>query len=263
MRFATLHILLLAAPFASANEALDVLEGKIDANSVILPPREVPAGEDAEDGEGSDGNVEDIIYLPPEWAPSPLDGLWSRSILYDNAANPWVQQFAVTGQYDVSASFGKAETEPSGVTPARNTDLDGTRTRRARLGARILAFNNTEIEAMGEFAGDTQYRGVERLKAYTQVSQTTGVTYGKFSPNFGTESRVEPSLSPYAYRGALTNMVAPAAALGASIHHAGEKLDYDIGWFSSDYDPEFGSMGGDGMLNVSVSGSFVEKSGAA
>ena len=174
-----------------------------------------------------------------------------------------MQQFAVTGQYDVSASFGKAETEPSGVTPARNTDLDGTRTRRARLGARILAFNNTEIEAMGEFAGDTQYRGVERLKAYTQVSQTTGVTYGKFSPNFGTESRVEPSLSPYAYRGALTNMVAPAAALGASIHHAGEKLDYDIGWFSSDYDPEFGSMGGDGMLNVSVSGSFVEKSGAA
>ena len=110
MRFATLHILLLAAPFASANEALYVLEGKIDANSVILPPREVPAGEDAEDGEGSDGNVEDIIYLPPEWAPSPLDGLWSRSILYDNAANPWVQQFAVTGQYDVSASFCKAET---------------------------------------------------------------------------------------------------------------------------------------------------------
>lgn len=261
MRFATLHILLLAAPFASANEALDVLEGKIDANSVILPPREVPEGEESEDGEGSDDNVENIIYLPPEWAPSPLDGLWSRSILYDNAANPWVQQFAVTGQYDVSASFGKADTQPSGVTPARNTDLDGTRTRRARLGARILAFNNTEIEAIGEFAGDTQYRGVERLKAYTQVSQTTGVTYGKFSPNFGTESRVEPSLSPYPYRGTLTNMIAPAAALGASIHHAGKKLDYDIGWFSSDYDPEFGSMGGDGMLNVSVSGSFVEKTG--
>ena len=98
---------------------------------------------------------------------------------------------------------------------------------------------------MGEFAGDTQYRGVERLKAYTQVSQTPGVTDGKFSPNYGTESRVEPSLSPYPYRGTLTNMLAPAAALGASIHHAGKKLDYDLGWFSSDYDPEFGSMGGD------------------
>lgn len=258
MRNLPLYLLLLAAPFASANEALDVLEGKIDANSVILPPREVAEGEKSVEGKE---RVENIIYLPPEWAPSPLDGLWSRSVLYDNAANPWVQQFAITGQYDLSASFGKAETENSGVTPARNTDLDGTRSRRARLGARILAFNNTEIEAMGEFAGDTQYRGVERLKGYTQFSETTGVTYGKFRPNFGTESRVEPSLSPYPYRGTLTNMVAPPAALGASIHHAGDKLDYDIGWFSSDYDPDFGSLGDAGMLNLSVSRTFVERTG--
>lgn len=256
MRFSPLHFLLLAAPFAYANEALDVLEGKIDANSIILPPREIPEGEEAEQE-----RVENIIYLPPEWAPSPLDAVWSRSVLYDNSANPFIQQFAVAGQYDFSASFGKAETIPSGAIPARNTDLDGTRSRRARLGARILAFNNTEIEAMGEFAGDTQYRGIERLKAYTQVSETTGVTLGKFRPNFGTESRIEPSLSPYPYRGTLTNMVAPPAALGVSIHHAGETLDYDIGWFSSDFDPDFGSMDGDGMLNLSVSRTFVERTG--
>lgn len=256
MRFSPLHFLLLAAPFAYANEALDVLEGKIDANSIILPPREIPEGEEAEQE-----RVENIIYLPPEWAPSPLDAVWSRSVLYDNSANPFIQQFAVAGQYDFSASFGKAETIPSGAIPARNTDLDGTRSRRARLGARILAFNNTEIEAMGEFAGDTQYRGVERLKAYTQVSETTGVTLGKFRPNFGTESRIEPSLSPYPYRGTLTNMVAPPAALGVSIHHAGETLDYDIGWFSSDFDPDFGSMDGDGMFNLSVSRTIVERTG--
>ena len=256
MRFSPLHFLLLAAPFAYANEALDVLEVKIDANSIILPPREIPEGEEAEQE-----RVENIIYLPPEWAPSPLDAVWSRSVLYDNSANPFIQQFAVAGQYDFSASFGKAETIPSGAIPARNTDLDGTRSRRARLGARILAFNNTEIEAIGEFAGDTQYRGVERLKAYTQVSETTGVTLGKFRPNFGTESRIEPSLSPYPYRGTLTNMVAPPAALGVSIHHAGETLDYDIGWFSSDFDPDFGSMDGDGMLNLSVSRTFVERTG--
>ena len=256
MRFSPLHFLLLAAPFAYANEALDVLEGKIDANSIILPPREIPEGEEAEQE-----RVENIIYLPPEWAPSPIDAVWSRSVLYDNSANPFIQQFAVAGQYYFSASFCKAETIPSGAIPARNTDLDGTRSRRARLGARILAFNNTEIEAMGEFAGDTQYRGVERLKAYTQVSETTGVTLGKFRPNFGTESRIEPSLSPYPYRGTLTNMVAPPAALGVSIHHAGETLDYDIGWFSSDFDPDFGSMDGDGMLNLSVSRTFVERTG--
>lgn len=251
MRFFPFHFLLLAAPFAHANEALDVLEGKIDANSVILPPREVPEG-----GEAAEERVENIIYLEPEWQPSPLDGIWSRSILYENLANPWVQQFAVTGQYDATASFGEADTDPSGLTPAQSTDLDGTRTRRARLGARIRAFNNTEIEAVGEFAGDTQYRGVERLKGYTQFSESTGITYGKFRPNFGTESRVEPSLSPYPYRGTLPNMVAPPGSLGVSFHHIGQNFDYDLGWFSSDFDPDFGSMGGDGMLNFSLSRTF-------
>ncbi len=258
MRIIPLHFLLLAAPFASANQALDVLEGKIDANSVLLPPREIPEVEEADQG---DKRVENIIYLEPEWAPSPLDAQWSRSVLYDNVANPWVQQFALSGQYDVSASFGSADTVPSGLAPSTNTDLEGTRTRRARLGARMRAFNNTEIEAIGEFAGDTQYRGVERLKAYTQVSETTGVTYGKFRPNFGLESRIEPSLSPYPNSAMLSNMVAPPGALGASIHHAAETLDYDIGWFSSDFDPDFGAMGGDGMVNISVSRTTGQKVG--
>lgn len=256
MRISPFHILLLTAAFAEANDALDVLEGKVDANSIVLPPREVPEGEETDDK-----RVGSIIYLEPEWAPSPLDAVWSRSVLYDNSANPWVQHFAVAGQFDFSASLGETETSASGLTPAQNTDLDGTRTRRARLGARIRAFNNTEVEAMGEFAGDSQYRGVERLKGYTQFAESTGVTYGKFRPNFGTDSRIEPSLSPYPYRGALTNMVAPAAALGVSFHHAGDRYDYDIGWFASDYHPDFGSLDGDGMLNLSLSRTFVDGAG--
>ena len=263
MRFFPLHLLLISAPFVSANEALDVLEGKVDANSIILPPREyAPGEEEAEAGE--DGKVGNIIYLEPEWAASPLDVIWSRSVLYDSSANPLVQQVALSGYFDFQASFGKAETEGTDGPPptaAQNTELDGTRTRRARLGARIRAFNNTEIEGVTEFAGDSNYRGVERLKAYSQVTDTTGITFGKFRPNFGVESRIEEQVSPYQRRSMLTNMVAPAATLGASIHHAGEKFDYDIGWFSSDYDPDFGSLGNDGMLNLSISRTFFEKSG--
>jgi hypothetical protein len=258
MRITPLHIFLLSTALLSANEALDVLEGKVDANSVVLPPREVPEGEEAENGEE---RVEDIIYLEPEWAASPLDAIWSRSILYDSSSNPWVQQVAISGYFDFQASFGKAETDASGAIPTRNTDLDGTRTRRARLGARILAFNNTEIEAVGEFAGDSNFRGIERLKAYTQVSDTTGITYGKFHPNFGVESRIEPQLSPYPNRNMLTNMVSPASSLGVSVHHVGEKFDYDVGWFSSDFDPDIPDIEGDGFLNFSISRSFVEKSG--
>ncbi|QTN31459.1 hypothetical protein HZ994_03650 [Akkermansiaceae bacterium] len=250
------RLLLLTASLASANEALDVLEGKVDANSILLPPRETREG-----AEAGEERVENLIYLEPEWAASPLDAIWSRSVLYDSAANPWIQQVAISGYFDFQSGFGSAETDPSGAIPARDTDLDGTRTRRARLGARFRAFNNTEIEAVGEFAGDSDYRGIERLKAYTRFSDTTGVTYGKFRPNFGTESRTEPQLSPYPGRSMLTNLISPASSLGVSFHRAGQNFDYDIGWFSGDFDPNIPSIRGDGFLNLSISRSFVEKSG--
>lgn len=255
MKFLPAHAMILLAPFASANEALDVLEGKIDANSVILPPPPYKEGE-----EGAD-EVGELIYLEPEWAPSPLDSIWARSVLYDSAANPWVQQVAITGYFDFQGSFGTADIDGSGVTPARNVDLDGTRTRRARLGARIKAFNNTEFEAVGEFAGSDEYSGIERLKAYTQLSDATGVTYGKFRPNFGTESRTEPQLSPYFNNTATYDLFAPASSLGFSIHHAGEEFDYDLGWFSSDFSADLPSVEGDGFLNLSISRSYVERNG--
>jgi hypothetical protein len=259
MRISPLHILLLSASLLPANEALDVLEGRVDANSIILPPREVPEGTAAEDG--AEERVENLIYLEPEWAASPLDAIWSRAVLYDSTANPWVQQIAMSGYFDFQSSLGDASTDASGAVPANDTELDGTRTRRARLGARIRAFNNTEIEAVGEFAGDSDFRGVERLKAYTQVTDTTGVTYGKFHPNFGVESRTEPQLSPYFNRTMLTNLLSPASSLGLSLHHEGREFDYDIGWFSGDFDPEIPGIEGDGFLNLSISRSSVTKDG--
>lgn len=256
MKSLSIYLLLISSLVVHANEALDVLEGRIDARSVVLPPRPYVA-EDSADGE----KVENIVYLEPEWAASPPDLLWARSVLYDNSANPWVQHLAVMGYFDFRSSFGKVDTDPSGVTPARNTDMDGTRTRRARLGARIRTFNRTEIEAVGEFAGDSEYQGIERLKAYTQVSDTTGVTIGKFRPNLGAESRVEEQLSPYPQRAMLFNMISPAPSLGVSFHHAGETLDYDLGWFSSDFSPDIPSLGGAGLMNLSVSRTFYEKNG--
>jgi hypothetical protein len=252
MRFSIIPLLILsAAPLSLANQALDVLEGKIDANSIVLPSREGvdPAAE----------SIEEIIYLEPAWAASPLDTLWSRSVLYSNGANPWIQEFALSGHYDARASFGKAETEEVAPAAAHNTDLDNSRTRRARLGARFRAFRNTEIEAVGEFAGDENYRGLERLKARTQLSDTVAVTAGKFLPNLGTESRTEPQLSPYFNSGVFHSMVAPAPALGVSLSKEIKNLSYDFGWFASQQDPKIGSLSGDGMLNFSISRTFTEQ----
>ena len=56
-------------------------------------------------------------------------------------------------------------------------------------------------------------------------------------------------------------MFAPASSLGVSVHHAGEKFDYDIGWFSSDFSPGFPSLEGDGFLNLSISRTTIQKNG--
>ncbi len=248
-------LLLFSAAFSHGNQLLDILEGKVDANSVNLPPPPPEFVPEVEE------EVENIIFLEPEWAASPPDIIWSRAVLYNNSANPWVQQVALMGHFDFQASMGNAETEASGMTPARNTELDGTRTRRARLGARIRAFNNTEIEAVGEFAGDAAYRGIERLKAHTELTDTAAVTYGKFTPNFGNETRTDERLSPFPHGTMIGSLIAPASTLGISLRHTGQKYNYDVGWFSSDYDPDFGSLGGAGMMNFSVSRTIYEKVG--
>lgn len=257
MNFRTVIFLFLTHVPIHANEALDVLEGKIDARSVILPPREnSPAGEEEDSDEEAAG---ELFYAAPEWSASPLDGIWSRAVLYDSTANACIQHLAVMGYFDGRATFGEAEPGNGASGP---TNLDATRVRRARLGARVRAFYNTEIEAVGEFAGSDRSRGIERLKGYTQVTERTGITYGKFQPFFGAESRREEMLSPFPGRAALRDQIAPAPLAGVSIHHATREYDFDLGWFSSDFDPDFPSLRGDGLLALGVSKSILERSGS-
>ena len=88
----------------------------------------------------------------------------------------------MTGFFDWQAAFGKAEVDRVDATPSENVDLDSTRTRRARLGARIRAFRNTDIEATGEFAGDGDYSGIERLSARTEFRPDAGVILRQVPP---------------------------------------------------------------------------------
>ncbi len=252
-----LLLLLAVATVASANEALDVLEGKKKASDIQLLPAEVVPGE-----EGSDQTVskEDLIYLEPEWTPSPADAVWSRAILFEDAANPWVQQIAIAGMFDWQASYGKAEVDAVATTASKNIDLDNTRTRRARLGARLRAFRNTDLEASVEFAGDNEYNGIEKLSARTEIAPGSSVQYGKFRPTFGPESSDAP-YSPYPDRSMLTNMVAPGPSLGVMFNQLGQVWDYGFGWFSSDASSDIPSIEGDGFLAFNLSHTFVEPTG--
>ena len=237
---------LLLTAGTRANEALDVLEGKKDPASVVLPP--VPG----EEGEEKEGEV--VIPLTEEWASSPLDPVWSRAVLFDDPSNPWVQQLAITGLFHWQGSWGEATPEGG-----REVDLDSTRARRARLGARLKAFRNTEIEAVAEFAGDSNYSGVERLQGKTSFLDNAYVKYGKMRPGFTTEYRTEPQRALTPERSFLVNMVAPAATLGLMLGQDTDRWDWGLGWFSSDNDSNLPGIEGDGFLLANLAYERWEK----
>ena len=252
-----LLLFLALVSVASANEALDVLEGKKKASDIQLPPAEIVPGEE---GTEETGAKEDLIYLEPEWMASPADAVWSRAILFEDAANPWVQQIAIAGMVDWQASYGKAEVEAVAATAAKNIDLDNTRTRRARLGARLRAFRNTDLEASVELAGDNDYNGIEKLSARTEIAPGTSVQYGKFRPTFSPESN-DDAYNPYPDRSMLTHMLAPGPSLGVMFNQLGQVWDYGFGWFSSDASPNIPSIEGNGFLAFNLCRTFVEPSG--
>ncbi|WP_193214621.1 porin [Luteolibacter marinus] len=223
--------LLLLAPL-HANEALDVLEGKKDAAAVALPP-----------AEGESEGAEKPVLITPDWAPSPPDPVWSKAVLFEDPSNPYVQQLAISGLFHWSGAWGEATPEGG-----RAVDLDSTRTRRARLGARMRAFNNTEIEAVAEFAGDSNFNGIERLKGTTRFLDNTWVSYGKMRPGFSIEYSTEPQDLLVPERSLLVNMVAPASTLGIMVGQDSGRWDWALGWYSSDNDSNIPGIEGDGFL---------------
>lgn len=260
MNHLPLHLcfVLFGLPLLHANEALQLLEKQRELPT-YLPPVEAPAS--AAPIDPSIVPPEKIIHLPQEWAGSPPDALWQYTTLYNDPGNPCFQQFAITGYYDFQASFGDAETDASATTQRRTTALDGTRSRRTRLGARLKAFHNTEIEGNVEFAGDAQYRGIERLVAHTAINPHNSISFGKFRPSFGAENNIEPQFSPFPDRSHLANILGPNPSVGVMLHHLGNKHDYSLGWFSSNYHPDLATPQSGGFLNFRMSGAITEMNG--
>jgi hypothetical protein len=245
-------LLLAVATLAQANEALDILEA--DKTPSELPAAMTPVSRE---------NLIYPEYAWPEWQTRTFDPIWARAVLFDDESNPWVQHVAMTGFFEWQAAFGTADVDAVGATPSKSIDLDSTRTRRARLGARIRAFRNTDIEATGEIAGNADHSGIERLSARTEYLPDAGVTYGKFRPQFTAEYRQEPEFSPYPDRAMLVNMIAPQTTLGIHFDYRRNGWDYGVGWFSGDSDPYIPSLRGDGILALNLGRSFVDMSGNA
>ncbi|MBK1828172.1 hypothetical protein [Haloferula rosea] len=233
---------------AAANEALDILEGNKDVSEIQLPP--APEGEEDELLE-----EKPAVFVPPTWQESPvLDDVWSRAVLFEDETNPWVQQLAVMGMFHWSGSWGTAEVEG-----APNVNLDTTRTRRARLGARMKIFGNTELEAVGEFAGDANFQRIERLKGRTRVMPNHYVDYGKFRPTFGIEQSKDPQELLTPERSLLSSMLMPASTLGVTFSQDCAPWDWGLGWFSGAQDRYIPGIQGNGFLVANLAYESAER----
>jgi hypothetical protein len=264
MKLSPITLLFLLTVPSFGNEALDLLEGKKDPASVSVPP---PA-EDAPVLSGAIGatNAEGKTARPYKpAAPSAFsvksheifDPIWSRSVLYKDDQNPYVQEFSLTGLFEGAAAWGKIDNELSS-SPINDT-VSIAEMRRAQLGARMKAFYRTEVTGVVEMAGPSRMNGIQTLKARTELTENTGITFGKFRPLSTQENNTPDASLLISERTLLSNMIAPADSMGVMFDATRKGWTYQLGWFSGDFSDNIPGFKDDGMINAGISYEKVGK----
>lgn len=259
----TTLLVLLAAP-VFGNEALDLLEGKKDPASVTLPP----TAEDAPVLSGAIGATNGEAKVTKPYKPMQpsafsvksheiFDPIWSRSVLYKDDQNPYVQEFSLTGLFEGAAAWGKIDNE-LGSSPL-NDSVNEAQLRRAQLGARMKAFYRTEVTGVVEMAGPSRMNGIQTLKARTEITENTGITFGKFRPLSTQDNNTPDANLLISERTLLSNMVAPADSLGVMFDATRKGWTYQLGWFSGDFSDNIPGFKDDGMINAGIAYEKVGK----
>jgi len=253
----------LSAPLL-ANEALDILEGKKDAASVTVPPQPEDApvlsgAIGATDAEGKSTKPYKVM-VPSEFSVKShemFDPIWARALLYQNQKNPYVQEFSLTGLFEGAAAWGSIDNDLS--TSPLNQSVSDVEMRRAQLGARMKAFYRTEVTGVIEMAGPSRMNGIQTLKARTEMTENTGVTFGKFRPLSTIDNNTPDSELLISERTLLSNMIAPADSLGVMFDATNKGWTYQLGWFSGDFSDNIPGIKNDGLINAGVSYEKVGK----
>ncbi len=264
MKNYSIVFLLLSVFVARGNEALDLLEGKKDAATINVPPSTegAPVLSGAIGATTADGKLVKP-YKPVQPSEFSLksheifDPIWSRSLLYKDEKNPYVQEFSLTGLFEGAAAWGKIDNELS--TSPLDQDINDVQMRRAQLGARMKAFYRTEVTGVVEMAGPSRMNGIQTLKARTEITENTGVTFGKFRPLSTQENNTPDASLMISERSLLSNMIAPADSLGVMFDATRKGWTYQAGWFSGDFSDNIPGVKNDGLINAGIAYEKVTK----
>jgi hypothetical protein len=220
------------AAAAAGNEALDLLEARKD---MAASGAAAPAAAAVEPLPAATG-----------WPPSPLDPWWARSVLFEDESNPWLQRMELQGLLEGGGAWGTAEHDIPATGLRQDTQVDSMRLRRARLGARLRMFRNTDIDARFEL--DDEHAGIDELKARVELRPWLNLSFGKMRPQFSAEYSASPRSLLTPERSLLVNQFAPASTPGVMLGGDTGRWDYGLGWFSGDSGDGFVGWEGSGFL---------------
>jgi hypothetical protein len=108
-------------------------------------------------------------------------------------------------------------------------------------------------------AGPSRMNGIQTLKARTEMTENTGVTFGKFRPLSTIDNNTPDSELLISERTLLSNMIAPADSLGVMFDATNKGWTYQLGWFSGDFSDNIPGIKNDGLINAGVSYEKVGK----
>jgi hypothetical protein len=186
-----------------------------------------------------------------------FDPIWARTLLYKDDQNPYVQEFSLTGLFEGAGAWGSIDNDLR--TSPLNQNVSDVEMRRAQLGARMKAFYRTEVTGIVEMAGPSRMNGIQTLKARTEMTENSGVTFGKFRPLSTIENNTPESELLISERSLLSNMIAPADSLGVMFDATHKGWTYQLGWFSGDFSDNIPGFKDNGLINAGISYEKVGK----
>ncbi|MGJ8724996.1 MAG: porin [Roseibacillus sp.] len=233
---------------STANEALDLLEGKISAEEVTVTELLKEKKEESVEAEWK--KKEKVLRDDRDYSQRWKNRLAPIGVVYENGDNPLVQRVAIDGLAEWGITAGEIEPDRGATTKLNDSQL-----KRLRLGGMMRAFYNTDLEGRVVADGDG-YQGVDTLKATVQVNEALTVEAGKFRPPFSQEYRQDPNVRVAPGLSPIVAQMAPSNTMGVRVGVVNGPWEAGLGWFSGDLDKNIPGFDGGGFVLANLSYTF-------
>lgn len=161
-----------------------------------------------------------------------LDSIWLLPLIYENEANPYIQEFKIKGRYQ----WRNAEINSD------QGDRKLNESRRARLGATMRLLYSVEIQGeanlVDEYASpdgpSSGYDGIDTLYATVNITQGLDFSFGKMKPKFTYEYTTDSAELPVLERSLLVEQIMPAKSTGFALNGQTGNWEFEFGVYSGD-----------------------------